>query len=716
MKEEFPEVLAAAMVQGPRSAIISLTHQSEEKVFEEDEGVAFVDAEFFEVFDYRLITSGDFNSLDEPNKVVLARKLASKFFRGIAPEEVVGQTIRYNDTYSLQVVGIVEDIPYHTDLPFQMLISQKTREHDLPPPSWGRIESDVQLYLVLNGPIDIEEFDKRINDMVLRNTSERYVSRMELHLQPFSTIHYDGRFGNFNERTVSKETIWSIALIGFVLLITACINFINLATAQSIKRAKEIGIRKVMGSNKGGIIAQMLTETTFLVLVASFFGLTAAYLFLPDMANLLNLRLDASYFLDVNVAIFSFILAVAVILLSGFYPGWVLSRFNPLTILKGNLSGSGKGGLWLRRILVIFQFASSQALIIGTIVVSTQMDYFSNKNLGFNRESILMVPLPEGFSQTDALLNEWSKITSVENVTLQTAPPSSPNRWMTGYTFPGADPNDRYFAEMKMADENYLETYQLELLAGRNYLRMDTAGEALINEKMALEIGYQSPAEAIGNKVEAHRGRLSTIVGVVKDFHTVSLQEELIPVVISPMRETYSEVGIKFRADQIASTLSGLEESWYKLLPDERFDYEFLDDSLALFYENEQRTAKIFNAVTLIAIFIGCLGLYGLISFMTNNRLKEVGIRKTLGAGTGSIIHLFSSEFVRLVLAAFILAAPLGYYYMDVWLQDFAFRIDLDIWMFAAALGASLAMALATISYRSYLAAKSNPVETLRYE
>ncbi len=654
--------------------------------------------------------------MDEPNKILLTRAFAFKFFDGIPPEETIGQTIRYNDTYSLQVAGVVEDIPKHTDLPFQILISHKTMERDLPPPNWGRIESNVQLYLVLTGEIAVDAFDERINDRVLRNTSENYTSRIELHLQPFSTVHYDGRFGNYNERTVSIQSIWSIALIGLILLITACINFINLATAQSVKRAKEIGIRRVMGSNKKGIIVQMLTETTFLVLMASIIGFVCAYLFLPSMANMLNFRLDASYFMDLNIVLFSILLSLIVILLSGFYPGWVLSGFDPLTTLKGNLSGSSKGGLWLRRILVIFQFASSQALIIGTIVVSTQMDYFKNKNLGFNKESILLVPLPEGFNQADALLNEWSKITSVENLTLQTAPPSSPNRWMTGYTFPGADPNDRYFAEMKMGDEKYLDTYQFELLAGRNYHKMDTAGEALINEKMALEMGYQTPVDAIGNKVEANRGRSSTIVGVVRDFNTVSLQEEIIPVVVMPLSTNYNEVGIKFRADQLSSTLAALEKSWYKVLPDKRFDYEFMDDTLAIFYENEQRVAKIFNSVTAIAIFIGCLGLYGLISFMTNNRLKEVGIRKTLGAGTGSIIHLFSSEFVRLVLLAFLFAAPIGYYYMDLWLQDFAFRINLDIWMFAFALGTSLVIAMATISYRSYIAARTNPVNTLRYE
>lgn len=712
---EFPEVLAAALVQYRQSGRVTINLNDDVREFQEEQNIAFVDSRYFEVFDYNLASSGSFDQLDEPNKLLVTREYAAKYFPELSFDQVIGQTIIMDDNYQLQIAGILDDIPNHTDLPFQLLVSAKTLERDSPPPNWMRIESNVHLYLHLADNIDTDEFDKRINEMLLRQTGESYVARIQLHLQPFSTVHYDERFGNFNGRTVSKETIWAIAFIGVILLLTACINFINLATAQSVKRAKEVGIRKVMGSNRTRLVYQVLSETTLMVLIAMAIGLLMSYIFLPTLAVMMNLNVDVRYFNDPRLITFMALLTVLIVFLSGLYPGWVFSRFDPLVTLKGNFNGGSKAGLWLRRVLVTFQFASSQALIIGTIVVTQQMDYFMSKDLGFNKESVLLVQLPEENSSY-ALSEQWSKLPAISNISLQSAAPSSPNRWMTSYTFPNADPNDQYFAELKMADEAYLDTYEIALLAGRNYHKMDTAGEVLINEKMSYEMGFDQPSEAVGEKVEIQRGMLSTIVGVVGDFHTVSLQENMIPVAIAPGRINYSEVGIRFKTSDIGTTVSELEALWDEVYHHEPFEYQFLEESIARFYENERRVTMIFKSVSMIAMVIGVLGLYGLVTFIANSRMKEVGIRKVLGASMNQIIVLFSTEFISLIIAAFFIAGPMGYYYMDQWLLDFAYRIDISAWVFFTAISSSFIVAYLTISYRSIVAARSNPVEVLRYE
>ncbi|MEQ9426531.1 MAG: FtsX-like permease family protein [Cyclobacteriaceae bacterium] len=714
-KQEFPEVNESALVQYRGEAGIRITTAGKEVVYIENSGIVFVGSEFTRIFDYSEVTGTGFSILDEPNKALVTERIAEKYFPGTSTLDAVGKTFRYEDEYTIEIAGILENIPDYTDIAAEILISRKTIEVGQPEPNWGRIDTSTQVFLLMNNPVDIDAFDARIKELVTRQTSERYAAQIELHLQPLSTIHYDGRFGNFNNRTSSKESILAIALIGLVLMLTACINFINLATAQSIKRAKEVGIRKIIGSSKLNIVNQMLTETTLIVVVSTLIGVAAAWLYFPYLTSMLNLNIAYDHFYNPIIPVFIMGIGLVIIMLSGVYPGWVLSRFNPLQTLKGSSGSGSKGGLWLRRALVIFQFATSQALIIGTIVVSTQIDYFTSKNLGFNKESVLIVQLPDEFS-ADALRNEWEKIPFVSNITFQAGAPSSTNRWMTSYNFPGSNPDDRYFAEMKAGDEHYFDTYQLKLLAGKNYHKLDSASETLINEKMALEMGYASAAEAVGNKVHASRNRQSTIVGVVENFHTVSLHEEIPSVMIIPEKENYYEAGIRFNSDKISETLTGLEKAWNTLEMGDNFNYAFLDDTLDQFYEDEQRVASMFNAVTFVAIFIGCLGLYGLIAFMTNNRMREVGIRKVLGADIFTIINLFSKEFVRLVIIAFLIAAPLGYYYMDIWLSDFVYRIDISFWIFVLAIASSLLIALGTVVYRSYVAARINPVDTLRYE
>lgn len=508
--------------------------------------------------------------------------------------------------------------------------------------------------------------------------------------------------------------MWAMGLIGIFLIITACINFVNLATSVAVKRSKEVGIRKVLGGQRFELIGQYLSETFMITALAILVGTGLAELGLINLNSFLDLDLHVNGNV-LQTGIFLMVLWVVVGLLSGLYPAFVLSGFRPVQALKNKLSNRSAGGFNLRRGLVVFQFMISQVLIIGTIILVSQMNYFNTKDLGFNKEAILMISLPEPQSveKKHVLKRETERMAGVEMVSLCMAPPSSGSVSVTDFSVEGVEGS--FLTQVKLADAEYVDLFQLDLLAGTMYQPSDTMNGFVVNESLVKSMGLEKPEDIVGRNLKLW-GKTYPVMGVVKDFHTMSLDEEVGPTIILSQIKDYYDMAVKVNTTDPLSVVAEIEKVWGTQYDNFLFHYQFLDEQIEEFYEGEKKMTTLLSIFSGIAIFIGCIGLYGLVSFMASEREKEIGVRKVLGASTSQILVLFSREFVMLIFIAFLFAAPLSGYAMGKWLEKFAYRIELNTFMFFVGIAATLFIALATVSYRAIRASLTNPVDVLKDE
>ncbi|MDZ7363617.1 MAG: ABC transporter permease [candidate division KSB1 bacterium] len=715
LRQDFPNLEKVTVAFGLSGGLFAVT-QDDGTVqrFQENDRVAFVEPEFFEIFDFPWL-AGDPKSLAEPNGVALTEEFAQKFFDSADP---LGRTIRMDNQIDLKVVGVVKNFPLHTDFPFSVLVSWKTLpQTGSDVEAWGNLSSNVNTFVVLPPDFSAREFESRLVDFKEKYHPQTRDANKRVHkVQPLSEVHYDGRYGNYGQRTTSKTTLWALGLIGVFLLITACINFVNMATAQAINRAKEVGVRKVLGAFRSQLITQYLGETFVITLLGAALAVVLAELLLPTLNQLLRLQISFNLFTDLSVFSFLAALIAAVSLLAGLYPAFVLSRFMPALALKSKVNTSAGGGLFLRRGLVVFQFIISQMLIIGTLIVTTQMDYFRNKEMGFDKQAIVTVPLPANdAARLQTLRAQLLQNSHIRNATFSYSSAASGNSWDTNlrHTLNGAE--ETFASDLKFADVNYISTYGLKLVAGRSYVESDTVSELVVNETFARKLGY-APHDLVGKMFKLGRRPYMPIVGVVQDFHTRPLQEEIRPCLLAAHRRAYYEASIKIEAPNMKEALGHIEKIWSATFPEFVYSYEFLDERLAGFYKEEQKMSQLFRAFAGIAIFIGCIGLLGLISFVAAQRTKEIGVRKVLGASVADILGLIAKEFALLIAVAFAVAAPVAYLVMNNWLENFAYRIEVGLGVFAATIAVTLLIAGVTIGYRALKAALANPVEALRYE
>jgi ABC-type antimicrobial peptide transport system permease subunit len=539
-------------------------------------------------------------------------------------------------------------------------------------------------------------------------------------LESLNKVHYS-QAGNFSGRTISPELIRVLWLIAAFILLIACVNFINLATAQAVNRSKEVGVRKVMGSNKWQLKLQFLAETFLIVITAVALALVLSVVLLPAISKLLAIPLAFNIFQNTSVLIFLFIVTVCVTLLAGFYPSVVLSGFNPIHALKSQLAVKNTKGISLRRGLVVFQFIIAQALIIGTIIIVKQMNYFTSKPLGFDKDAIINVPFPgdsAGISKLDYLRKELSGISGIQNISFSSNTPiEDDNDNWTKFKYNHAAKETDFYAINKGTDNEYLPTYKLPLVAGRNLQASDTVREFLVNESLVNKLGITNPQEVLNKEISLWDGQLrGNIVGVLKDFHNRSFRAPFAPLLMTTAKNWYSVAAVKLTTQDAATTIRSVEKIWNNEFPDFVFEYKFLDEKIENFYKQENQLSQLYKVFAVIAIFLSCLGLYGLVSFMAVQRIKEVGIRKVLGASAGSIVYLFSKEFMLLIGIAFLIASPLAWYFMHKWLQDYPYRINLSWWIFILGGAASVIIALITVSFRAVKAAVANPVTSLRTE
>jgi putative ABC transport system permease protein len=698
------------------------------KTFKENKGVFFTTPSFFKMFDFPLL-AGSYESLKDPNNVLLTKEIAEKYFGDW--ETAIGKTIKLqvggyifeHGTDVLKVSAILAPIPANTDFQLKLVVAYGTGATGsvmATNTDWeDRTNSGFGCYIMLPPTVSAANFNQQ-----LRAYSQKVESPddKDSHIiQPLSAVHYDVQTGDYSNKTISHELLNVLWLIAAFILLIACVNFINLSTAQAVNRAKEVGVRKVLGGNKPQLQIQFIVETFLIVTIAVILSTAITILTLPYINQLLDLSLSFNIFSDPAIILFLLAVTLVVTALAGFYPSVVLSRFNPVNALKSKLTVNTAKGISLRRGLVVFQFIIAQALIIGTLIIVKQMGYFMDQPLGFDKDAIVNVPFRVDsvwFSKADYLRQQLLLLNGVQAVSFSSNTPveDADDMWST-FRFNHTAKDADFKVITKFADDQYVSTYKLQLVAGRNLQPSKFTQEFLVNEALVKRLGLKKPEDILNKEISIWGGKIKCpVVGVLKDFNDRSFRNGVAPLLITTNNTMYSEAGIKLATKNISSTLHSVKTIWQQTFPDFVYQYKFLDDKIAGFYKQENQLSQLYKIFAAIAIFLSCLGLYGLASFMAAQRVKEVGIRKVLGATSAHIVYLFSKEFVILIAIAFSIATPIAWYFMHQWLQDYAYRINISWWLFAAGGLAAIIIALVTISFQAIKAAVANPVKSLRTE
>ncbi|MFP4555299.1 MAG: ABC transporter permease [Bacteroidales bacterium] len=659
----------------------------------------FADKEAFDLFTFKFIYGSPETSLSDPNSIILTQKFAERFF---GDENPVGKNIVINSEFSYNVTGVVQR-PSNTHLKFDYVISFEGNIDRY----WGEMNinwtnNSFYTYVQIDESVDFKQVEEQISNVVANNGQEN----VTLHLEPLMRSYLYNIWGS---GAITNVRIFSA--IAFLVLLIACINFMNLATARSAKRAKEVGLRKVAGGKRIQLIGQFLGESILLTLIAFVIAMMLVAIFLPSFNDLSGKNIAFS---STSSWMFGVVVLVAIVtgVISGSYPAFFLSSFVPIKVLKGEFS---KGSKLFRTVLVVFQFSLSVALIVATILVSRQLDYMMNKNLGFQKENIVSVMFNKGgLEKYDMLKEELLKIPSVESVTCSNALPYQVGNSTGGVSWEGQDPNDNSLFSTLIAHNDFLDVFGMELVKGSAWnpkMASDSMG-LVINQEAARVMGMDNP---VGKPVELW-GYSFEIIGVVADFNFKSLKHKVQPLLIFTAAPYQNRVSLRIHSEDITSTVKEIEKVWGTVYPGELFTYQFFDELFDSLYRSEMRMTKLFSYFSFLAILISCLGLLGLATFMAEQKFREIAIRKTLGATELTIVILMVWEFVKWVLLANVLGWILAYYTMEYWLREYAYRIStsFDVFLFAGLI--SLAIALITVGYKAIKASHTNPVEALKYE
>ncbi|KEO71885.1 hypothetical protein EL17_20405 [Anditalea andensis] len=697
------------------NALITLPEEEEKIKYKEASGVTFAEPEFFNIFNFHLVEGSIESSMNALNSAIISERLAVKYFGDKNP---IGKTILLENDLEISISGILKDIPDNTDFRSEIIVSFPTFKSFMPwlasDDFWSGISGNLQTYVVLNPSTPTYEAEEALTYYAQEYPINKQTKSV-YKLQALSDIHFIDRFGG---GVIDKNHLWILSAIGIFLLLTACVNFINLATAQALRRAKEVGVRKTMGGQRRQLFWQFMVETGIITAISIFIAIIAAYILLPNLNNLYETNLRLALFTDRSLILFIVVLGLVITFLAGFYPGYLLGGFQPITAFRQKLSQQHIGGFNLRRTLIVSQFVISQVLIISLIVVINQMRFTKNADLGFDKEAIVMVKAGDyAISKMEAVKNECYRLPGVEQVSLCNNAPASADKWETDILRGNSQEKMDFLINMKLVDANYVSTFNLDIIYGRNLIVSDTVMEILVNETLVELLGIINPNDALGSHISVNSGNMKgQIVGVIKDFHDRSFHEAISPTILASASRHYSHFAIKIDPQDIQSTLEGLRSIWQGNYQDQVYEYAFLDDRIEQFYLTENMMLSGIQMFTIIALCISCLGLYGLISFMVTQKTKEVGIRKVMGGGEIHIMWIFGKEFVLLIGLGFVIASPIGWWLMQRWLQDFAFSIQIDIWTFAIAGIGTLIIAAATVSYQVLRVAFLNPVLSLKAE
>lgn len=717
LRDELSQITTSAAItsEGNVQVIIPASNGNAIKRFKEQTGVFCAEPEFFRMFNFTLADGNMQSALKEPYTSLVTKGIASKYFGDW--NGAIGKTLKV-DGIDVKVTGVLNDPPPNTDFPVKVVISYITLKKYMDFKNWGNIDDSNYCFVELADGHSQAELTKSLAAFTAKHITPINPG-YDLRPQSLSEIHYDERYGTFTGHTFSKDLILALSLIGAFLLIVACVNFINLTIAQAVNRSREVGVRKVLGGNRAQLILQFLGETGIVSLVAMIVSLLIVFACIPACNTLLEIQISTSVLYSPGMILFLLGTLLIVSVLAGFYPALVLSGFSPVSVLKGASASDQKKGILFRRGLVVFQFVIAQVLIIGTLVVASQMNYFRTANMGFRKEAVVNAGFPTDSvsrSKYDYLRAELLKAPGIEQVSFSMFTPATTNGgWATDLRIDPNSKNPDMVISMKAADTSFFSLYDLHLVAGRIYFPSDTMREFVVNEDVIRKLGIQHPKDAIGKLVNVN-GRTFPIVGVVKDYHTSSLRDPIGPIVMTTMKNGYQLLNMKIDLRKKKEAIAAMQNLWSKNFPEFTFEYNFLDQSIDDYYRQENQISQLYKIFSGIAIFISCLGLYGLISFMAVQRRKEIGIRKVLGAPVRDIVILLSKEFTVLVIIAFLIAAPIAWYFMQKWLQGYSFHIHIGLWFFAITILSSVCIAWLTVGYTAIKAALANPVKSLRTE
>jgi putative ABC transport system permease protein len=715
-RDDFTYGEKVARIATADGVLLTVTDGREIRKYKEKEGVAFTETDFFAIFNYPLLQGTIKSALSEPNTAILTERMAKKFFGDSNP---INKTFRLDNKVDFKVTGILKDLPINTDRQTEIYVSYNTlKQYDewmASDDSWGGIKSSMQCFVRLRPGVSPTEVENVLPAYVKKyRPTNKNVHHYKL--QPLADFHFSTRYGG----VITKTNLWVLGGIGLFLIITACVNFVNLATAQALKRSKEVGVRKVLGSFRGQLFWQFIAETGLITVLAVLIAGLISGLAVPFINEWFRVQITLNPFTDWKLAVFLPLLALVVTFFAGSYPGLILAGFQPVTALKGKLSQQNIGGFNTRRTLIVGQFAISQVLIIGMIVITDQMRYSTQSDLGFNKEAVVMLPVATASNALTmkTVKNQFSQIPGVKTVSVcQAAPASNQNNWNTSPKYDNRSEDEAFSVSVKSADDHYLPMFELKLVAGRNLFPSDTAKEFIVNETFGKKLGLKSSDELIGKMLSLNDGTIKgPIVGVIGDFHDRSFHQDINAVCIMSASDMYGSYAVKIDQNTLKPTLAALEKMWSTMHPNQVYEYEFLDEQIANFYQTEDLMLKLIQSFAAIAIFIGCLGLYGLVSFMAAQKTKEIGIRKVLGSSVGQILWIFAKEFSRLIVIAFVVATPIAYFAMNTWLKNFIFRVDLGSGIFISAILGTFFIAFITIGFKSIKAALMNPVKALRSE
>jgi len=698
-----------------RGGILRVKDQTGKEVIKTQEAVYYAEPDFFEVFsDIKWQYGKPQQALSEPNTVVLSEAFAIRFFGTAA--HAMGKTITLGTKTNLLVTGVIQDMPQNSSFPLGIVISYQTF-YGRNITNWDSVNSSYSCYVLLREGLSLDDMQ-----LPLDNFNKKYYPIQKIagnqnnQLQALRAIHFSTQYDNFVESTIGKSEIYGLATIGLFLILTACINFINLSTAQSVNRSKEVGVRKVMGSKRKQLITQFLTETFALSLIALLIACVIAELAIPPMQNLFKGQIEFSLFSHTSILVFMALLVVFVAFLAGFYPALIISKLNPVLAIKNKVTLNGSG-LSLRKILVVVQFSITVVLIIGTLVIIRQMEYMQQKSLGFDPNAVAMVGiLSDSTSKTkhNTFKERILQIPGIEALSFCQTPPLSSDVNSTDFTYNGIKNKDFELRTVR-ADEHYFKLFDLKLIAGKIFLKSDTANGCVVNETFLKKINVSNPQDVIGKVINAS-GNTMPITGVVRDFNDKSLKESISGIAIFPGKQEYWNVAIKIDAKQIMPAMKAVEKIWNSTFPNGIYQANFVNDRINSYYESEQITGVLFKVFACVIIFISFIGLFGLISFVATQRTREVAIRKVLGASTIELVKMLNGSFLIMVFIANLIAWPLAYLFVTKWLAGFAYRMDLTIWPFMIAMCISMFITLLTVSIRSYKAAVTNTIDALKYE
>ncbi|WP_111684394.1 ABC transporter permease [Winogradskyella tangerina] len=697
--------------------------------------VIYTNGEYFDIFKYNFLAGNMDNVLANPNEVILSENRAKDYFPNLKPSEIIGKTLVYNDSINTKVTGIVENFKERSDIVFEEFISHptllqtNTREFILDN-NWNSTNSNSQLFVKVKQYANINQINdelKALADAHIDEDMKRYGQTRAFTLQPLRDIHFNEDYGVYDwERGMaSKPLLRNLALVALFLLLLGCINFINLNTAQATQRAKEIGIRKTLGSSRKQLIWQFMGETFMLVVISALLSIGLTKWLINVFSDFVPADLEFKLIGTPLILIGIVILLVFVTFLSGFYPAVVLSKFNTVSVLKNHL-GIGDKKVGLRKFLTVFQFTIAQIFIIGTLLVGRQINFLLNKDMGFQTEAIVSVFSPRAeraLSKKELFAEKLTSIPQIKKISIGGMAPASYNTNTSSTTVNNGKTEVQSDLQFIFGDTEYLDLFELKLLAGRNF-RNDTIRELVINETAQRIYGFDSPEKAIGALVDFGDEKVP-VVGVMADFHQRSLKTDIKPMALvgdwyRPDFSRYQAIHVALQnleGDDLKSALSKIE-STYKSVYTEVDDYriEFMDETIARFYDREKKVSKLLNWATGLSILISCLGLLGLVIYTTNRRVKEIGVRKVLGASILQINTLLCKEFLILVAIAFVIAAPIAWYGIYDWLQDFSYKEPISYWVFLLSGIAMIVFALIVISVKTLRAASVNPVNSLRSE